>query len=417
MSEIKPFRGIIYNKEKVKDLNQVIAPPYDIISSGLQERLYRSSPYNIVRIDFGREYPDDTPEKNKYKRAFSYINDWLKEGILKRDESESIYIYKMDYLSPKGVKKTLRGFVCLVKLEDLSKGIILPHENTYSGPRVDRLNLLRATRTNTSLIFSLYPGEGKISEIIYRINPAGTALEVRDSDGTSHTLWAIRDTSLIDNIVKEIKNRPIFIADGHHRYETALLFRDEMRKKGEEGYDYVMMFLADIEDEGLTILPTHRFIQNIPISDNKEIRKTIGNGFELKTILTREVMLKELEEKEHLCFGMYIDGIYYLLTLKENALESFAGLPPALRNLDSAILHFLIFEKFLGMKNGDYDYERDVDEVIRKVDSGDFRIGFFMNPPKVKEVKEIALSGERMPPKTTFFYPKLVTGMVINKFD
>lgn len=415
MAEIKPFRGIIYNKENVKDLNQVIAPPYDIISSGLQEMLYRSSPYNIVRIDFGREYPDDTHEKNKYKRAFSYINDWLKEGILKRDESESIYIYKMDYLSLKGVKKTLRGFVCLVKLEDLSKGIILPHENTYSGPRVDRLNLLRATRTNTSLIFSLYPGEGRISEIIYGINPAETALEARDSDGTSHTLWAIRDSSLIDNIVKGMKNRNIFIADGHHRYETALLFRDEMKKKGEKAYDYVMMFLADIEDEGLTILPTHRLIQNIPISDNKEIRKTIGKDFGLKTIQTREMMLTELEEKEHLCFVMYMDGTYYLLTLKEGVLESL-DLPDSLKDLDSAILHFLIFEKFLGMKNGDYDYERDVDEVIKKVNSGNFRIGFFMNPPKVKEVKEVALSGERMPPKTTFFYPKLLTGMVINKF-
>jgi uncharacterized protein (DUF1015 family) len=416
MAEIKPFRGIIYNKEGVKDLNQVIAPPYDIISSGLQERLYRSSPYNIVRIDFGREYPDDNPENNKYKRALLYINDWFKEGILKSDGSESIYIYKMDYQYPKGVRKTLRGFVCLVKLEDLSKGVILPHENTYSGPRVDRLNLLRATRTNTSLIFSLYHGEGKISEIIYGINPEETALEALDNDCATHTLWAIRDTSLIDNIVRGMKNRNIFIADGHHRYETALLFRDEMKKKGEKAYDYVMMFLAEIEDEGLTILPTHRLIQNIPISDNKEIRKTIGNSFELKTILTREMMLTELEEKEHHCFGMYMDGIYYLLTLKENALEPLAALPPALRNLDSAILHFLIFENLLGMKNGDYDYERDVGEVVRKVDSGDFRIGFFMNPPKVKEVKEVALSGERMPPKTTFFYPKLLTGMVINKF-
>lgn len=415
MAEIKPFWGIIYNKEKVEDLNQVIAPPYDIISSGLQERLYQSSPYNIVRVDFGKEYPDDTPENNKYKRALSYIDTWLKEGVLKRDKSDSIYIYQMDYLSLKGVNKTLRGFVCLVKLEALGTGVILPHENTYSGPRADRLNLLRATRANTSLIFSLYPGEGKISEIIYRINPAGTALEARDSDGTSHTLWAIRDTSLIDNIVKEIKNRPIFIADGHHRYETALLFRDEMRKKGEEGYDYVMMFLADIEDEGLTILPTHRFIQNIPISDNKKIRKIIGKDFGLKTIQTREMMLRLLEEKEHLCFGMYMDGIYYLLTLKEGVLGSL-DLPDSLKDLDSAILHFLIFEKLLGMKNGDYDYERNVDEVVRKVDSGDSRIGFFMNPPKVKEVKEVALSKERMPPKTTFFYPKLLTGMVINKF-
>lgn len=416
MAEIRPFRGIIYNKEKVDDLNLTIAPPYDIISPGLQERLYQLSPYNIVRVDFGKEYPDDTPENNKYKRALAYLDDWLKEGILKRDESESIYIYQMDYLSPKGVKKTLKGFVALVKLEDLASGVILPHENTYSGPRVDRLNLLRATRTNTSLIFSLYPGEGKISNIIYGINPTSDALKARDMDGTIHTLWAIKEASLIDNIVKEMKNKPIFIADGHHRYETALLFRNEMRKKGERGYDYVMMFLADVEDEGLTILPTHRLISNIAISDNEKILEIICRDFKVKPIHNKEEMLDELEKAGYHSFGMYMDGAYYLLSLKEGVLGVLRDFPDSLKDLDSVILHFLLFEKLLKVKNGDIDYEKNVDEVIRKVDSGDFRIAFFMNPPQVREVKEVALSEQRMPPKTTFFYPKLLTGMVMNKF-
>jgi len=415
MAEIRPFRGIIYNKDKVGDLNLVIAPPYDTITPGLQERLYQLSPYNIVRIDFGKEYPDDTPDSNKYKRALGYLDAWLKEGILKRDESESIYIYQMEYLSPKGVKKTLRGFVSLVHLEDLASGIILPHEDTYAGPRVDRLNLLRATSTNTSLIFSLYPGEGRISRIIYGINPI-ESLQAQDTDGTIHTLWAIRDKSLIDNIVKDIENKPIFIADGHHRYETALLFRNEMKEKGGRVYDYVMMFLADTEDEGLTILPTHRLVGNIAISDNKKILETISKGFKVRPAHNKERMMDGLGSRGHHSFGMYIDSSYYLLSLREGAIEFLKGFPESLKSLDSVILHFLLFEKLLKVKSGDFDYEKNVDEAIRKVDSKDFRIAFFMNPPDVREVKEVALSGQRMPPKTTFFYPKPLTGMVINRF-
>lgn len=417
MAEIRPFRGITYNKEKVEDLDLVIAPPYDIISPGLQESLYQMSPYNIVRLDFGKEYPGDTPENNKYKRASAYLNDWLKDGILKRDESECLYVYRMEYLSPKGKKKTLRGFVSLVKLEDLSSGVILPHENTYSGPRVDRLNLLRATRTNISLIFSLYLGDGRITKIIENCRGEVTSpLQARDSDGAVHTLWKIRERPVIEGIVKEMANKPIFIADGHHRYETALLFRNEMRKKGESGYDHVMMFLADIDDEGLTILPTHRLIGNISIPDNEEIIEIIKKDFEAEVIQNREKMLKELEEMGHHSFGMYMDGRYYLLSLKESDLESLTGFPGSLKTLDSVILHFHLFERLLKVKSGDFDYEKDVNEVIRKIDMGDFRIAFFMNPPKVKEVKEVALSNERMPPKTTFFYPKLLTGMVIHRF-
>lgn len=416
MAEIRPFRGIIYNREKVGDLDLVTAPPYDIITPELQERLYQLSPYNIVRLDLGKEYPDDIPENNRYTRASAYLDDWLKEGILKRDESESIYIYQMDYLSPKGVKKTLRGFVCLVKIEELGAGVILPHENTYSGPRVDRLNLLRSTRANLSLIFSLYPGEGRISKIIKKINQEDSALKTKDNERSVHNLWAIKDISVIEEIVKEMENRPIFIADGHHRYETAFLFRDEMRKKGENGYDYVMMFLADIDEEGLTILPTHRLVRNILIPDNEKIITAIQKDLEVTPVQRKELMLRGLEESTHHSFGMYMNGAYYLLRLKDRVIESL-NLPDALKGLDAAILHYLLFEKDLKVKGGDFDYERDVDEVIKKIDSGNFKIAFFMNPPQVSEVKDVALSNEMMPPKTTFFYPKLLTGMVINKFD
>lgn len=415
MAEIRPFRGIIYNREKVGDLDLVIAPPYDIITPVLQERLYQASPYNIVRLDLGKEYPDDIPENNRYARASAYLDDWLKEGILKRDESESIYIYQMDYLSPKGVKKTLRGFVCLVKIEELSAGVILPHENTYSGPRVDRLNLLRSTKANLSLIFSLYPGEGRISKIIKQINQEGSALKAKDNEGSVHSLWAIKDRYVIEEIVKGMKNRPIFIADGHHRYETAFLFRDEMRKKRENRYDYVMMFLADLDEEGLTILPTHRLVRNIPIPDNEKIITAIQKDLEVTPVQRKEMMLRGLEESNHHSFGMYMNGAYYLLRLKDRVIES-VNLPDALKSLDASILHYLLFEKDLKVKGGDFDYERDVDEVIKKIDSGNFKIAFFMNPPQVSEVKDVALSNERMPPKTTFFYPKLLTGMVINKF-
>lgn len=269
MAEIIPFRGILYNVSKVSG-EDVVAPPYDIITPEYKEQLYSKSPYNIVRIDFGKELEGDNESENKYARAAEYFNTWLKNGILIRSKTSGFYAYEIDYRI-KGERKKLRGFFGLVRLEELGKGSIYPHECTYSKPKADRLNLMRGCKANISPIFSLYNSpEKKASEVIGRVmHQSQPYMEAKDTDKTVHRLWVIDGKKDIEIISNELKNRAVFIADGHHRYETALEFQKEMKEKnpvarGDEPFNYVLMFLANISDGEMTILPAHRLVKNMP---------------------------------------------------------------------------------------------------------------------------------------------------------
>ncbi|MDP2276584.1 MAG: DUF1015 domain-containing protein, partial [Nitrospirota bacterium] len=259
MAEIIPFKGVLYNMSKVSG-EDVIAPPYDIIAPEYKEKLYGKSPYNIVRIDFGKELEGDNELQNKYTRAAGHLNSWLKDGILHGSKTPAFYAYEVDY-SIKGSRKRLRGFFSLVRLEELGRGVY-PHECTHSKPKADRLNLLRTCRANISPIFSLYNSpEKKASEIINRDMLRKPYMEAKDSDGAIHRLWVVDAEEDIETIRNDLKWKPVFIADGHHRYETALEFKKEMNKSG--GWDYVLMFLANMSDEGLTILTAHRLVKNL----------------------------------------------------------------------------------------------------------------------------------------------------------
>jgi uncharacterized protein (DUF1015 family) len=413
MAEIVPFRGILYNVSKVS-AEDVLAPPYDIITPEYQEELYRKSPYNIVRVDLGKEQHGDTETDNRYTRARSYIEAWINEGVLVRSTRPSFYAYEMSYRINEEEKQLL-GFLGLVKIEELGKGSIHPHECTYSKPKQDRLNLLRSCEANISPIFSLYKSaEKQISTLLSGISATQPYIEARDTAGSVHRLWQIDETKDIEIIKKELEGKAIFIADGHHRYETALEFQKEMNREGGikggvNPWDYVLMFLANILDEGLTILPAHRLLKEIP--DDPSMM--LPEYFDIEPVEADFDIANKIAGKRGV-FGFYQNNskMWYTLKYKKGDLSE---VYPDLRDVDVIILHELIFKKIF--KINDIGYEMDVNKAIDKVRSGQFNAAFFLNPTKVEDVEKAALSSVRMPPKSTYFYPKLLTGIVINRWE
>ncbi len=413
MAEIIPFRGILYNVSKVS-AEDVLAPPYDLITPEYQEELYQRSLYNVVRIDFGKEQPGDNETDNKYTRAKRYLKKWVEEGIMLMSETPSFYAYEMSYTSD-GEEKRLVGFLGLVRLEELGKGKIHPHEATYSKPKQDRLNLLRTCRANTSPIFSLYKSpDKKISAILFSITQTKPYLEAVDAAGAAHRIWQIDKRQEIEAIQEELRNKDIFIADGHHRYETSIEFQKEMRSKqttppGSEPFDYVLMFLANMADPGITILPTHRLVKKIP----EDIDRSLSEYFEIEPVEEGFDILKSLSGRRYV-FGFFqnSDDLWYLLRFKGNNLTE---IHPALREVEVIILHELVLKKAL--EGGDIDYEMEEKKALDKVRNGQYRAAFFLNPTRVEDVEKAAFTSVRMPPKSTYFFPKLLTGVVINLFE
>lgn len=418
MAKVLPLRGFLYNTDIVSG-DDVVSPPYDIISAEYKEFLYGKSPCNIVRIDFGRELPGDTDNNNKYTRARSYFEQWIKEGILVRDNEPFFYAYEIDYQFS-GEKKKLRGILAMVKIEELGNGIY-PHEATHSKPKTDRLNLMRACFANVSPIYSLYSSPEKITSNILNGLCAAPYISARDTDGAVHRLYKISDESKIDAIMNEMNGKPIFIADGHHRYEVALEFKKEMDRahgsspgnsSGSRAWDYVLMFLTNMEDDGITILPTHRLIKGA--AGKESILRRLDKDFDMRQVPFDIDIVKRLSGEDKNTFGLYLDGddSWHILKYRGNALED---IPPPLKDLDVVVLHELILKRDLGIT--DVAYEMDLNEAAGKVRSGDFDGVFILNPTGVKDVERVALSNLRMPPKSTYFYPKLLTGMVINSFN
>ncbi len=411
MAEIIPFRGLLYDVSKVS-IGEVVAPPYDIITDEGRESLYSQSPYNIVRVDFGKEEPGDDEAENRYTRAKAYLDTWIKDGILTRSNQPSFYAYEMIY-TLHGVRKRLAGFLSLVKLEELGRGSIHPHECTHSNPKEDRLNLLRACEANTSPIFSLYKSsEDGISRILSRKTLTHPHAQATDRSGNLHRLWVIDQTEEIGIIKREFADKAIFIADGHHRYETSLEYRREMSAKeasasDRKSYDYTLMFLANLKDEGVTILPTHRLIKEIP----KDIHRMISEYFEVETI-TGDFGIREKLSGRKNAFGFFgrNEKAWHILTYRGRDLSE---VRPDLREIDVIILHELILKKIL--PTAEIGYEMDVAKALDQVRRGEYAAAFFLNPTRVEDVEKSAFSSTRMPPKSTYFYPKLLTGLVLNQ--
>ncbi len=442
MATITPFRGIVYNQAKAGKLSALVCPPYDIISSAEQQDLYRKSPYNVIRLEYGLASPGDTDEDNRYTRAAAALEEWSRTNVLKQDQEPAFYIYEMEYMIG-GAARKLRGFIGLVRIEDYESGVVKPHETTLSGPKTDRLNLLRACRASFSQIFSIFSdSRGKIARVLSKAVGRKPEMEVKSSDNVVHRAWVLKDSNDIETIVGEMSDKQIFIADGHHRYDTALNYRNERRAAagsftGREGFNYVAMFLAPLEDPGLTILPAHRALFNLTDFDPRRFEGDLNRYFNIERIdFDKKSEAKDLDtvldtmahraDHSHV-FGMRVKGehSYYLLTLRNEA-DMDALLPaksPAYRRLDVSILHHLIIDKLLGIKMETHklglniEYIKDADEADKRVHSSAVELVFFMNPTKVHEVKDVAAAGERMPQKATYFYPKLLTGLVIHKIE
>ncbi len=414
MAQIIPFRGILYNPSRVSG-ELVTAPPYDIITPSYKQDLYNKSECNIVRIDFGMELTGDNTTNNKYTRAKEDFDKWMSNGILIRDEAPFFYSYEIDY-SVSNRNFTLRGLIALVKIEELGRGIY-PHEATHSKPKADRLNLMRACHANISPIYALYNSSQRITSGILESTSYDPWMISKDADGAVHKIFKIQDTNLHEQIIKEFNDKSIYIADGHHRYEVALEFKKEMEEVALNdlntnfSYDYVMMFLANIQDEGITVLPTHRLIKGL--SGSRDIIKRVENYFEInKAPLNIDITdILSLEPKNAIGLYMNNDKTWYILKYKGGKL---GDLHPALGSLDVVVLHELIFKRILDIN--DFAYEMNAKEAERMVRAGEFDAAFFLKPTRLEDVEQVALANKRMPPKSTYFYPKLLTGMVINSF-
>lgn len=437
MATIAPFNGLRFNTDIVGDLSAVTAPPYDIISPEQQKQLYDAHPFNVIRLENGEEFPEDDETHNKYTRSAEFLEDWMQSEVLRQDFTPSVYVYGQKFTLKDGRTLSYKGLMCLVKLEEFEKKIILPHEETLSKAKTDRLNLMRATGANFSPIYSIFNDNGgAVAEIIRKASADEPQNSFVSADKVTQSLWQVSDGDTIAKLAEAFATKQLFIADGHHRYETALNFRNEMIKQnpkhtGNELYNYIMMFLVPMEEKGLVVFPTHRLVKNVTNFNEAELIDRLGENFDVSKIFAYSGISEAIERKlaengEDKVFAMYTGkDYYYFLRLKstdiakhENILKS-----EAYRLLDVTILHTLILGKYFGinaenMKNQtNLCYTRDAAEAEKTVKDGDFQCAFFLNPTKIKEIKEISLANEKMPQKSTYFYPKLITGLIMNKFQ
>lgn len=452
MASILPFRGISYNPQKIEDLSKVVAPPYDVISPQEQDVLYRRHPQNVVRLILNKETSQDSPQNNRYTRSAIHFSAWQEEGILVRAPKPQFYFLQEEFsasILPAGQTsmsgKILRqGFIGLIRLEEYSAKIVLPHEKTQTKPRADRLALMDACQANFSQIYSLYSDEeGKMAPVYKQVFSSGPpTFDVSDSEGVRRKLWMVGEPRILKQVQEIMEPKQIYIADGHHRYETALAYREKQRQRfpknsGREAYNFTMMYFAAMEDPGVFILPTHRVVNNVEGFEAEAFLDQLRSDFTVeafdcppgreKALLDQR--LKELaghSEKERV-LGMVVKGVkkYFLLTLKDDSAidQTEPRIAPSLKALDVNLLHILILKKRLNIGAQDLaaskkvSYYKDPMEAALVVKSGEGQIGFFLNPTRTYQVRDVSLAGETMPSKSTFFYPKLLTGLVINPLN
>ena len=422
MAEVKPFRGIIYNQKRVK-IEDVVSPPYDIISEEERKILTQRSPYNIVHLTLGKN-------RNWFQKAAIYFKTWLEKGILKTDKQEAIYPYYMEY-SLNGEKKLQRGFIVRTKIEPMDKGIILNHEKTFSKVVCQRLKLLRATQAHFSQVYGLYnDSEDQICPFLSSVTNATSPFIDVKIDNIRHLVWRITNKQQIKTIQELMKNKKIIIADGHHRYRTALAYKEEMKKRFDHispdaSFNYVSMYLSNLRDKSLSILPIHRVIPQ------KSLKSFYLESFiqALKKFFDIEVHKEEGDfwsrfnelNKTQTAIGLYCQdmlNVFYILILKN--INWAKNLPLVLKKMDVMVLNRLIFKKILCFseaqmnQEGFINYVTNAQETIRWIRRGRGRMAFLLNPIKPQQLKEVVASSHLIPRKSSYFYPKILTGLVIN---
>ncbi|HTX32076.1 MAG TPA: DUF1015 domain-containing protein [Solirubrobacteraceae bacterium] len=415
MAQIEPLRALHYNLDETGGLQDVIAPPYDVIDAAQRSELEGRSPHNVVRIDLPLGH-------DPYAAAANELQTWRDHDVIVQDEEPALWALEQDYTGPDGQRRTRRGFLARVRVENYGPGRIRPHERTHPGPKEDRLRLTRATKANLSPIFALFddPGE-KAWNALAPATQSPPWGEATDEDGTDDRLWRITDRTAIASVEQALQNAELLIADGHHRYETARTYAEEIG--GDGPHRYVLMDLVALQDPGLTVFPTHRLIKDTTPEQQEALAEAIKKHFQVEELVSLDQLTPE-SHAEQVRIG-YIDAHFQrplMLTLTDQAAVDVAlsGRSDAYRHLDTAVLEALLLKGALGLTDEDIDhlnqlgYARDANEAVELVQSGQYDATFLMAPIPIERVQAIAAAGESMPPKSTYFFPKVPTGLLFN---
>jgi uncharacterized protein (DUF1015 family) len=456
MAQVYPFRAFRYNPASAP-FERVLTQPYDKISPAMQEKYYAADPHNLIAVEKGRAYPSDTPQNNVYTRAAAALEDWIRSNVIVQDPALSFYSYTQEYTVPGAAgrtagtqgeeRRTRRGFIGAGKLEEYSAGVVFRHEHTLSGPKADRLELLRHTKTHTGQLFMLYSDpQRRIDTILEEAESAAApATEMRDEYGVVHRLWVVADPHRVAAVQKAMDDQKLVIADGHHRYETALNYRNECRARTGKidtgaAFERAMMTFVNSRSEGLTILPTHRVAAHIHDFSWTAVRRHLEPWFtaeafpfpseEKKSEARKNFLARLVSAREKRAIGVYpaTEGqkrAFYVLTLRQgvNLAQMLPNVSPLQRELDVVLLHEGILEPALGITpqavtaEANLTYEREASAALEAVDSGRAQISFLLNPCGVEQVMKIATAGEVMPQKSTDFFPKLLSGIAMYRAE
>ncbi len=444
MARIAPLRGLRYNPAKIANMEEVVSPPYDVIDPQSQKALARKNPYNMIHLDLTKSLAAEDLTDERYQQVRDTFADWQRKDILIRDSGVGLYLYFTEYTLPSGRKMIRKGFISLVGLAEFSEKVIKPHEKTFKNVTSDRLRLIDTCQAQFSPIFSLYSDpEGWAMASLQEHKTGEPLVDVCDHDGCRHLLWQVTDPGIIAGIQAFLADRPFYIADGHHRYNTSLQLRELMRQRqgkvtADSPYDYTMMYLCGMEDEGLSVLPTHRLVHIPYLISLEAITARMADYFIVEEINggTRELLLEQVlsrmdENNSATMFGFYHPGSdrCFLLTQRSGVMETTCSdkHPEALRDLDVTVLSELVLECILNLDHGQCErdnlisYYPDPDEALDEAvkgcaaDNNSTPLLFLMNPTLVSQVRRVADESLVMPHKSTYFYPKLLSGLLINQ--
>ncbi len=415
MADVQPLHALHYDLSVVGDLGDVVAPPYDVIDAPQRAALMARSPFNVVAVDLPEGEPD------RYASARELFESWQLQGAVIRDQEPAMWAHTQGYTGPDGIAQTRRGFFCRVRIEEYGPGRVRPHERTHPGPKEDRLRLTRATRANMSPIFSLYSDPtGAAWEALEPATAQAPWGEATDADSTVHRLWRVADAQVIEAVQAAARESELLIADGHHRYETAHAYAEEVG--GEGDHQYVLMCLVALEDPGLTVFPTHRLVKGLDSERREALAAALERDFEIAEVAAEGLAPPSGEGPLQLGYIDSHSGRPVRLTLKDQAIAdaALAGYSEAYRHLDTGVLEALLLKGALGFSDDDishlrdFRYARDAGEALELVRSGEYDAAFVMRATPVAQVRDVAAAGENMPPKSTYFFPKLLTGLIFN---
>ncbi|MDD4984962.1 MAG: DUF1015 domain-containing protein [Dehalococcoidales bacterium] len=437
MAEIRPFRGVRYNKCLVKDISSVICPPYDIITPDMAQELHRRSEYGFIKLEHGQQLPSDTDEDNKYTRSAVTLRNWLEQGVLKPDLLPALYLHQHRF-SHNGSRYRRRGIIAVVRLEEWDKMIIRPHENTRVKPKSDRLNLLWALQANTSPVFAMFEDrERQIASLAADQERAQPIIDITGS-GEEHRIWAVTDPEIISRIAAYLSNRPLYIADGHHRYESALNYQKERLScspsaSGDEDFNFVMMELVDFTDPGLIILSPHRLVRGLSKATLSELKSKLATLFQIEELPLRapdisrqidDLLAGDKTGRVRIVLFGLSPGNLLLLSMSDFTAAS--KMMPCFHSelynrLDVSIVDHVILEKILGMTGEQeetaLDFNHDKADAINRVLNHEYQLAFFLGPVKTDVIRAIADASDRMPRKSTYFYPKPPSGLVFRRLE